>query len=66
MIALKSIPTRTEATNGQIAKRLARLGCTAQQIQTHLSLTDKVEPKAKTRAAWSKVHWVKPWEVRFE
>jgi hypothetical protein len=68
MIALKSIPTRTEATNGQIAKRLARLGCTKQQIQRHLShrIADTIEPKVKTEAAGSKVHWVKPWEVRFD
>jgi hypothetical protein len=68
MIALKSIPTRTKATNGQIAKCLARLGCTEQQIQRRLGhrITDKVKPKVETQAAWSKVHWVKPWEVRFD
>jgi hypothetical protein len=36
MIALKHIPTRTEVTADQIAKHLARLGCTEQQIQLHL------------------------------
>jgi hypothetical protein len=68
MIALKSIPTRIEATDGQIAKRLARLGCTKQQIQRHLShrIADKLEPKVKTQASWPKVHGVKPWEVRFD
>jgi hypothetical protein len=70
MIALKSIPTRTKATNGQIAKCLARLrlGCTEQQIQLHLGhrIADKVEPKVETQPAWSRVHWVKPWEVRFD
>jgi hypothetical protein len=68
MIVLKNIPTRTEATDGQIAKHLASLGCTEQQIQRHLRhrIADKVEPKVNTQASWPKVHWVKPWEVCFD
>jgi hypothetical protein len=68
MIALKGIPTRTEATDDQIAKHLASLGCTEQQIQRHLrhGMPEKVESKVNTQASWPKVHWVKPWEVRFD
>jgi hypothetical protein len=68
MIALKDIPTRTEVAADQIAKHLASLGCTEQQIQRHLrhGISEQVEPKVTTLASWRKVHWVKPWEVRFD
>jgi hypothetical protein len=68
MIALRGIPTRTEGTDAQIAKHLAKLGCTKQQIARHFSqrLPEQVKPKANTQASWPKVHWVKPWEVRFD
>jgi hypothetical protein len=67
MIALRGSPTRTEYTDAQIAKHLGRLGCTKQQIERHLShrLPEKVEPEVKIQASRPKVHWVKPWEVRF-
>jgi hypothetical protein len=67
MIALRGIPTRTEYTDAQIARRLTRLGCTKQQIERHLRhrLPEKVEPEVKTQGSWPKVHWIKPWEVRF-
>jgi hypothetical protein len=68
MIALQRIPTRTEVTADQIAKHLASLGCTERQIQRHLmhGIPEKVEPKVTTPASWPIVHWVKPWEARFD
>jgi hypothetical protein len=67
MIALRGIPTRINATDAQVAKHLARLGCTKQQIERYFShrLPEKVHPEVKTQASRPKVHWIKPWEVRF-
>jgi hypothetical protein len=68
MIVLRGNPARSKATDVQIAKHLASLGCTEQQIQRHLKhgIVERVETKVKTQAAWpTTVRWVKPWEVRF-